>query len=46
MKYGTGQGEVPFNVGKDIKAKFIYDVREKIMVSKFAGKTDLAKRRA
>lgn len=45
MKYGTGQGEVPFNVGKDIKAKFIYDVREKIMVSKFAGKTDLAKRK-
>lgn len=45
MNYGTGQGEIPFNVGKDIKAKFIYDVREKIMISKFAGKTDLQKRK-
>jgi N4-gp56 family major capsid protein len=45
MTYGQGQGEIPFNVGKDIKAGFIYDVREQIMVSKFAGKCDLAKRK-
>lgn len=45
MTYGAGQGEIPFNVGRDIKAKFVYDIREKIFVSKFAGKTDLAKRK-
>jgi N4-gp56 family major capsid protein len=45
MNYGKSQGEIPFNVGKEIKAGFIYDIREQIMVSKFAGKCDLAKRK-
>jgi len=41
---GTRAGEAPFHIGKDVKAGYIYDVREKIFVSKFAGKTDLKKR--
>lgn len=45
MNYGKGQGEIPFNIGKQVKANFLYDVREQIMVAKFAGKCDLAKRK-
>jgi len=45
MEYGKRQGEVPFNIGRDVKAKWVYDVRENIILPKFAGKTDLAKRK-
>jgi len=45
MSYGQNAGELPFNVGKDIKAKWIYDVREMTQIHKFAGETKLQKRK-
>jgi len=41
--YGSNQGELPFVVGKDVKAKLLYDIREQLQVSKFAEKCDLSK---
>lgn len=41
--YGTSAGEMPFIVGKDVKVKLLYDIREVLQVSKFAGKCDLSK---
>lgn len=43
--FGGNQSEMPYNIGKDVKAKWLYDVREQICLPKFAGKTDLSKRK-